>query len=376
MRILVTKTGDDLMKEMSIEHNETLYYKKIENNQRRLNQSKRVKSSSKSKSPKSSNVSFINNKNQNSKSKNNKIESLRSTQRTLDQENKHFLDKENLNNSKRISIKQKRLHIPKYITQKYNDDRSTGFILPDLTISKRNNNADNKNNNINKSGSPETRNNYTFREIISEDAYAELKSKLKKEKKIKDALSRIDESKFRSVYGEHDKSIQLEGMLDKTINANKMTLIKYINQNQKISDNFIKKVCESDDEKIIKTNKICQIVFHNKEKDKLLNDIIKERIRHKKNKEKTEYKVGLENMDETLKDFSLLLSNYNRKASGSKFGKYKDIHSDVVNNYWRRYNVDNLMFKTIGSRSKARNPVDSVNPNFSKTQGVVEIDKK
>lgn len=411
MRILVTKLGDDLVKEMLIEHNETLHYKKIEQNferQKRLNQSNRHKSNSSSKSPeslkslKSPNRSFSNNhnnkNNKNSKSKHFKNESLRSIQKKIDQENKLFLDEDDLQNSKRINIKQKRLQIPKYLTEKYNADSRTGFILPDLTINKVNNNntnstnnktrninngnfpdygfdksfnSNNKNNNNNNnygsSMASDSKANYTFREIISENAYYDLLNKLKKEKKIKDALSRIDETKFRSVYGEKDKAQQFEGLLDKTINANKITLIKYINQKEKISDNFIKKICEGDDDKIIKANKICQIVFYNKEKDQLLNDIIKEKISHKKNKEKTEYKIGLEKMGETLKDFSSLLSDYDKKALDNKFNKYKDIHNDVANNYWRKFNVDNLMYKTIRLRSNARIALESRNANLSKT---------
>lgn len=79
-------------------------------------------------------------------------------------------------------------------------------------------------------------------------------------------------------------------MLDNKINANKITVIKYINRKQKISDNFNKKICESNDEKIMKANKICQINFYDKEKDKLLNDNINERIMLKKNKEKLNIK--------------------------------------------------------------------------------------
>jgi hypothetical protein len=394
MRILVTKLGDNLVKEMSIEYNELLHYKKIQQNfdqtQKRFKQSMRHYSNSNSKSPKSPNISFTNNKskkNSESRNKNFKNESLQSTQKKLNQENKHFLDEDDLLSSKRIDIKQKRLQIPKYLTEKYNADSHTGFILPDLTINKGNNNLNNKNktrnNNNGKhsnlvfdssnkslngfgfSGISESRVNYTFREIISENAYAELINKLEKEKKIKDALSRIDECKFRSVYGELDKAQKFEGALDKTINANKVTLINYINQKEKISDNFIRKICESDDEKIMNANKICQIAFYNKEKVKLLNDFIKEKITLKENKEKADYKIGLEQMAETLKDFSMLLSDYEKKANNDKFGKFKDIHSDVSNKYWRRFNVDNLMYKTVRLRSNARMALDSRNGKLS-----------
>lgn len=403
MRILVTKLGDELVKEMSIEHNETLHYRKIhqtyEQNQKLLNQSQRLKSNSQSKSPKSSTVSFTNNNNnfnnktnKNSKSKSRQFrkESSRSMQKKLDQESKLILDEDDLQNSKRINIKQKRLQIPKYLTEKYNSDSRSGFILPNLTIGKLNDIAnktrnaggtnyselsyDYRSNGENKSGfgfsgMPESRANFTFREIINQNAIDELKRKLKKEKRIEDALSRIDESKFRSVYGEQDRAQKFEDLLDKTINANKITLIKYINDKQKISDNFIKKICESDDEKIMKANKICQIVFHNKEKEQLLNDIIKERMRLKKNKETSEYKIDLEQMGETLKDFSVILNDYIKKPATNKFVKYKDIHNDLVNKYWKRFNVENLMFKTVRSRSSARSIVESRNMNLSKTQG-------
>lgn len=98
MGILKTKLGNDLVKEMSINHNETLHYKKIqhqtfEKTQKLLNQSSKLKSNSNSKSPKSSNISFTN---KNKTKKNEKKESLRNTQRKLDQEGTYFLADLNL----------------------------------------------------------------------------------------------------------------------------------------------------------------------------------------------------------------------------------------------------------------------------------------
>jgi len=385
MRILVTKLGTEFVKEITEEQNETLVYRKIQQNYD--NKHKKHKSNSNSKSPKSSNISL----HKRDKSKNLKNESLLSSHKILEQENKLVLDEEDLENSKHIKVKQKKLHNIKNIAEKYNEESRTGFILPDLTINHTNFN--NKNhltnntgfsilNNFNKTNTfgwsnknntklgrtemPEIKKDYTFREILNETAYINLKEKIRKEKKIKDSLSKIDETKFRSVYGEFDRAEKFEKMLDKTINANKVTLINYINQKEKISDNFIKKMGEGNDIKIMKANKICQVVFYNKEKNKLFNDKIQERLLAKKNHEATEYKLNLENMGENLKETSNILNEYENVSSIRPKSRYNEIHNNWKNKYWKKYNVESLQYK---SRSKSTNRGLNYANDFSKTQG-------
>jgi hypothetical protein len=387
MRILVTKLGDEFVKEISEEFNETLKQKKFletieQQTKKILNQTNKVRSNSTSshkspkspKSPRSSkNVSITKN---NNKGKNFKNESLRSSQVKYDQES-GVINEDNLLNAKKIDIKQKRLPIPKNLTEKYNSDNRIGYILPDLTITKKINpsnlwmmNSKNmgysyKNNLTTPFEKP---NEYTFRDIINENAYFNLKTKLKREKKNKDSLSRIDETKFRSVYGELDRNAKLEDILDKTINANKITLIKYINQKEKISDNFLNKISESDNDKIIKANKVCQIVFFDKEKNQQLQERIKENIIDKKNKDMIEYKINIEKMGENLKDFSSIIKDYNNNNK-NRLSKYRDIHQDTINKYWKRYNVENMMNKTIKDRYKSHTRRDSIVSTMSKTLG-------
>lgn len=430
MRILVTKTGDDIVKELSDEYHETLQMKKLTENYellRKMSQTNRAsaKSNSNSKSPKSNknnnnNAIAITNANNHRASRNNsnsknmqskKNEFLKNTMdKKIELDNKEFIDNEDLLNAKKILIKQKRLHIPKNLTEKYNMDNTLeGTILPDLTINKsphsrnisviKQNNLHNINNNLSnfnsymrstginllanhnnshknqhfagssysngKNSKNASSNHYIFREIISEKAVKDFNKKLEKEEKSRQAMSRVDESNFRSVYGQLNKKEKFEKLLNSTINANKATLIKYINQKQNISDVFIKKINDSSEDKIIKTNKICQMVFHEQEKIKLLNDKINEKIESQKKKELGEYKINLEQMGETLRDFSSILNDYSSKSSHNR-SRYKELHNEIVTKHWKRFNLDRLMYKT--KQNFMLKHMDSAG-NLSKTFG-------
>lgn len=362
MRILVTKLGVELVKIMSEELNETMKIKKLKDQTspgKSLKKSNREKSNSSTISPHNRNKSINNSK----PSKQNNF--FNETLKKNDHSNIN-IDAEDLLISKHISINQKKIHIPKNVTEKYNSD----IILPDLSVIKS---KDEKSliasmDNFGQNSFGENRENYKFKEILNKTSYFDLKNKLKKEKKITDSLSRVDESNFRTVYGEKNKLEKLEDLLNSNINSNRLTLIKYINQHENISDLFLKKISEGKQEKIIKANKICQIVFHNKEKTEILNEKIKEKIVIKKNKEISDYKSYIVNMGNNLKDFSSIMKGYNKPILNR--GKYKDIHNETAINYWKKFNVERLMHKT---RSKSGIKLEFNFMNLSKSQGSTEI---
>ena len=360
MRILVTKLGVELVKIMSEELNETMKIKKLKDQTfpgKSLHKSNREKSNSSNISPNNRNKSIHNYK----PSKQNNL--FNETLKKNDNSNIN-IDAEDLLISKHISINQKKIHIPKNVTEKYNSD----LILPDITINKDDKSIIASMNNFGQNSFGENRENYKFKEILNKTSYFELKNKIKKEKKINDRLSRVDENNFRTVYGEKNKLEKLDELLNSNINSNRFTLIKYINQHENISDLFLKKISEGKQEKIIKANKICQIVFHNKEKTEILNGKIKEKIEIKKNKEISDYKSYIENMANNLKDFSSIMKGYNKPILNR--GKYKDIHNETVINYWKKFNVDRLMHKTR-SRSDIKLEINFM--NLSKSQGSTEI---
>ena len=58
------------------------------------------------------------------------------------------------------------------------------------------------------------RNKYLLKEIVQDQTYSDLKNKLIKEKIVEDRFKRVDESNFRSTYGELNKIEKLDKMLE------------------------------------------------------------------------------------------------------------------------------------------------------------------
>jgi hypothetical protein len=121
------------------------------------------------------------------------------------------------------------------------------------------------------------------------------------------------------------------------INSDKVNLIKYLNEKNDISDVLIKRLSEYSEDKINKVNKICQIVFFNEERSKIYKERIKERINAKQNREKTEYKTCIEYLGDGLNEVSGIFKEYKKPENQRE--KYRDIHNDTINKFWRKYEV-------------------------------------
>ncbi len=383
MRILVTKLGDEIVKLMteenisakkiSLEKQANINTTKINNinssNSNNLTngfnkvvQMKRpTRSRNKSNISSKNNLSISANKSTSSKFAENLLSKFDQDQTKL--------TSENLFNSKVISIKQKKLNIPKNVTEKYNSDNKSGFILPSVTLPKfkekkksvfelmiNDINDTNNNNNF----SPFNTNNlantmknpfFTFRDTLEDTVYIDLKKRLIFDKKIKDKLSRIDETKFRSVYGEKNCIEKLDEMLSSEINSDRINLINYLNKKKDISDVLVKRLSEYSEDKINKVNKICQIVFFNEERSQIFKERINDRIAAKKKRENTEYKTTIEDLGDNIKNIGDILKCY--ESNKDKKGKYRDIHSDIVNKFWKKYKVERYEKNTAFSRSQS-----------------------
>jgi hypothetical protein len=371
MRILVTKLGEELIKSIAEEN--------------KLNSASKTKQkfNDTNKSNKSFMSNHLRNKSRDSshgKTTNSKFRGDLFNKLDYDQK----LTSEDIVSSKVISIKQKKLNIPKNITDRYNStsDSKTNFILPTLTLPKfkeKNSNNFNmtgsvisNNNNFNTTTNfSQNRNDLTFRDILPDNTYLNLKTKLEKEKKLKDRLSRIDENQFRTIFGQKTKPEKLDDMLKKNINTDKINLIKYLNEKNNISDVLIKKLSEYSEDKINKVNKICQIVFYNEERSKIYKERIKERINVIQNKEKTEYKTCIESLGDGLNEVSDIFKEY--KKPENRREKYRDIHYETVNKFWRKYQISRYEKKRIMKDTQS-NFGDFFNKNYNASPSLKNSD--
>jgi len=324
MRILITKLGDEVIKSIAEEKENNINTQSKSKNKQQKNFNDTNKS----------NKSFISNKNKTLNS------SFGKTKLTSNDNDNNSI----IMSSKIIQIKQKKINIPKNITDRYNtnSDTNTNLILPSLTLpkfkDKTSTNFNNTQNNLNTTSNfTQNKNEFTFKDVLPDETYVSLKCKLEKDKKLKDKLSRIDENQFRSIFGQKSNSEKLDDMLMTNINLDKVNLIKYLNEKNDISDVLIKRLSEYSEDKINKVNKICQIVFFNEERSKIYKERIKDRINSKQNREKTEYKTCIESLGDGLNEVSDIFKEY--KKPGNEREKYRDIHNDTINKFWRKYQV-------------------------------------
>lgn len=371
MRILVTKLGDELIKLMAEEHiaknnlhttSNMIFSERnmTMNNMNSLSKTNNMLKTShtRNKSNISNNSSYKNNRSKNSK--------FRSDQLTKLDQDQTKISAEDLLTSKVISIKQKKLNIPKNVTERYNSDNKNSFILPSVTLPKFKDHSNMNNlsmNNYNSTfnttnGINAQRQLFSFRDILNDDTYVNLKKKLTKDRKVKDRLSRVDETKFRSTFGEKSEIENLDNMLSRNINPDRINLINYINKKNDLSDVLIKKLVEYSEDKINKANKICQIVFHNEERSHLFKERINERIQAKQNREKTEYKTTIEDMGNEIKSQSNILRDYEHNVN--KRERFRDIHNEMVNKFWRKYKVQRFDKKS-SSMNKTQSTMDEFN---------------
>lgn len=292
-----------------------------------------------------------------------------------------------LNISKSIIVKQKKLHLPKDLADKYNEDLSFGYMLPDLNqnilansnsnrTKKQDANYNNYNFNNNKFNSISSNNQYyrkisnfsrytkspaiedssSFREIIRQSAKAELAQRLKA---ADSARKRLTENDFRSDFLEASRYQKLQSLMDsRVLKPSDKSLIKYINQKERISDLFLEKLKECSEEKRLRANKVCQIIFNRNEKEISARKRQVVKMLEQKENEEAQQKVYLERMQKCLEDSAVILKDYennndvnkNKKKINFKSGKTNE-GSDLIlgrksknenqNNYGRNSDFSN-----------------------------------
>ena len=255
---------------------------------------------------------------------------------------------EELHAAKEVQIKQRKLNIPKNVTERYNittDSKNSTMtkILPMPVMFKRDMDTMDSGNFGFNTTSPPGRTKFAIKEVLNDNSVKFLKSNYIKDKKMKDRLSRVDETNFRTVYENQNFLEKLDEKLERKINPDRINLIRYLHEKDQVSEVLIKKIADYDEEQINKINKICQIVLHNNERSKLFKDIIQEKLTALKNREKIEYKSYIEKMGRNMNGFSSVLQNYDKKVNNKE--KYRDIHNDLVKNFWKKHNVDRIARK-------------------------------
>ena len=266
-----------------------------------------------------------------------------------------------LKNAKELKLTTTKISFPKSFANNYDDNDTSSniidsnFQLPSL--------ANNKSKTENSSFLNQRY--YSFRDIIPNNKITEMKLNIIKDRKMKDKLSRIDETKFRSIY--HPKT-ELENFDDvlncAKINPNKMGLIRYLNESKNPQPITLKDLINSNSHRLNRMNKICQILLREEERQRVMTQNIQSKIKSSLNAEIIEYQNEINSMKEKINEYKEKMEKYNIKRVDHK-ENYKDLYRIMETKVWAKYDFDRLNKKNT---PKAKNDFNITSNEENKTQ--------
>ena len=266
-----------------------------------------------------------------------------------------------LKNAKELKLTTTKISFPKSFANNYDDNDTSSniidsnFQLPSL--------VNNKNKTENSSFLNQRY--YSFRDIIPNNKITEMKLNIIKDRKMKDKLSRIDETKFRSIY--HPKT-ELENFDDvlncAKINPNKMGLIRYLNESKNPQPITLKDLINSNSHRLNRMNKICETLLREEERQRVLSQNIQTKIKSSLNAEIIEYQNQINSMKEKINEYKEKMEKYNIKRVDHK-ENYKDLYRIMETKVWAKYDFDRLNKK---NSPKTKNDFNITSNEENKTQ--------
>ena len=276
------------------------------------------------------------------------------------------ITKEEMQTAKQIKLNEHKITFPKQFAEKYESDmtnannsniiNSSNNVLPSLTNNNLNTHLEKElqtptkkkiNNNINNTSSNsflKQEKYLTLKEIIPNNSLYQMKKKILKDRLIRDRATFITENDFRSKYQPESDLQKFNNLLQGSkVNSNKSNLIRYLNE-KKIAPLTIKILANQDADKISKINKICQTIFSNQEKDKLFNEIVKNKAKQRINNTKKEFQHVITGLGSNMNEAKEKLKKYEKKIDEKE--KYREYFNDVVIHHWLKRDLERFNKKS------------------------------
>lgn len=211
------------------------------------------------------------------------------------------------------------------------------------------------NNNFNNSGFTTTSQGHRkiyLGDIISRNNLIKLRKKISiNNKGSPDKRMPLDEQNmksfnFRSKYENKQASFEyLNMILNMPINSDKSSLIQYFQQKKKISPQYFENLLRYDESQMYKLNKICRMIFEQKNAEK------KENLKSKSTEK--DFIVGKQDSGKVLDGLNKMIEksigiindykNLERTNYFRRKNEYKNEVRIIKENYWDKYKIDNLM---------------------------------
>ena len=184
-----------------------------------------------------------------------------------------------------------------------------------------------------------------IKELFSPSTYHKFSEDFIRDEKEK----RIDEvltpDHFRSIYHEKKYSILcMKDILNSTIKRDRTNIIKYYQQKELISPLSVKNLSKYDEERMMKLNKVCQILLHNQENKKKFQERIDKKITVKEREIKMTSSKSMSDMTREMNMTQKILGKYQRKKDNTPL--LKQFVKEMKDTYWDKNNASKLEKRT------------------------------
>lgn len=187
---------------------------------------------------------------------------------------------------------------------------------------------------------PPVKTKVSVKEIVQETAYENLINSFIKEKEVKRKNYVMSNKEFRSTL-EESKKKKLDEILQKEINAKRTDFIRYIQNKKTINMVFLDNISKMDESKMIKMNKICQLLRDKEEKNMLKRKLKEKQEKEKKRNFSNEWNKTAKEIKNEFKLTKEILSRpYSQIEDNSK--KLMIYHLEHTGNYWNKNNIEHL----------------------------------
>ena len=115
----------------------------------------------------------------------------------------------------------------------------------------------------------------------------------------------------------------------------------------------LKILAGQDGVKISKINKMCQTIFQNQDKEKLFNDIVKNKATQRINTTKKELQIGINNIGNEINSIQEKLKKYDKRVDNKE--KYREHFNDMVIHYWLKKDLERFNKNNSGKIKNKKN---------------------
>ena len=135
-------------------------------------------------------------------------------------------------------------------------------------------------------------------------------------------------------------------ILNYSINPDKESIIKYFQQEKKISPQYIENLLKYDETQMYKLNKICQEIFRKENENKFNNLNFYQFNRNKDKYNRVKDSRNLKALQNIMKKSNSILDDYTIIQNNHNFWRkhgYKDDVMKIKEKYWNKYKVDRFL---------------------------------